>query len=478
MNQYKKDQMTSDLKQNEAQDEKLNLLSWRSESSAFHSFESSTGSMLFDVETGKIVRVSSTMQNIIEQSLEFGDIQRANLMASMFGINPVKETLKTAPESVPVRSFSLAVAQKCNLGCTYCYAEKGTFGGRQKNMDLEVAFASVDALLKDIKEGEKINIAFMGGEPLMNRSVIYPVCEYAAQQAKKHRISLGFSITTNATLIRSEDIELFNHYRFTVTVSIDGLEEVNDKLRPYISGKGSFNHVRKKLKELLDFPNRLFLVFGRVTVTPKNLKLVESMQGLLEMGFDSLKFSPMLKSPTGKEEMNEKDFVVLLEQMTACGDLFKQGIEKGKIYPVSNITNMLKRIHNYQREQYPCGAGGGYMGVSAEGNLYACHRFVNDSIGHLGDVELGVDPHKQSKWLQERNLNAQGACTTCWARYLCSGSCHHEVIKRGRPACGYIKGWLSYCLSLYADLSQFNPEVLHQILHQSAFNEENIELTE
>src|SRR6266705_257237 len=29
-----------------------------------------------------------------------------------------------APESMPVRSLSLAVAQKCNLACSYCYAQQ------------------------------------------------------------------------------------------------------------------------------------------------------------------------------------------------------------------------------------------------------------------------------------------------------------------------------------------------------------------
>lgn len=41
------------------------------------------------------------------------------------------------PSSPPVRSLSLAVAQKCNLGCTYCYAQQGSFGGAPKSMSLE-----------------------------------------------------------------------------------------------------------------------------------------------------------------------------------------------------------------------------------------------------------------------------------------------------------------------------------------------------
>ena len=34
--------------------------------------------------------------------------------------------------SPPLHALSLAVAQKCNLGCTYCYASQGSFGGPAK----------------------------------------------------------------------------------------------------------------------------------------------------------------------------------------------------------------------------------------------------------------------------------------------------------------------------------------------------------
>src|SRR5258707_10215373 len=48
-----------------------------------------------------------------------------------------------APIKMPVRSLSLAIAQKCNLGCVYCYAQEGSFGVEPKNMEQDVALAAV-----------------------------------------------------------------------------------------------------------------------------------------------------------------------------------------------------------------------------------------------------------------------------------------------------------------------------------------------
>ena len=144
--------------------------------------------------------------------------------------------------------------------------------------------------------------------------------------------------------------------------------------------------------------------------------------------------------------------------------MFERALSNGRIYPFKNIITTLQRIHAYSRDAYPCGAGGGYMGVSADGGLFACHRFVGDERGRMGTVIDGVDRAKQAAWLGERNVHMQEPCRTCWARYLCSGGCHHETINAGRPACDYIRGWLHYCLEVYARLLKNSPKKLREAL--------------
>ena len=101
----------------------------------------------------------------------------------------------------PVRALSLAVAERCNLGCTYCYAEGGSFGGKPRNMGWDVAEASVHRLLADASPGERVNLSFLGGEPLSNRAVIRRATELAAASARSRGIAIGFAITTNGTLL-------------------------------------------------------------------------------------------------------------------------------------------------------------------------------------------------------------------------------------------------------------------------------------
>src|SRR5262249_3800105 len=46
----------------------------------------------------------------------------------------------------PLQSLSLNLAQACNMGCAYCYADTGRFGGRARIMSSKVARAAVDRL--------------------------------------------------------------------------------------------------------------------------------------------------------------------------------------------------------------------------------------------------------------------------------------------------------------------------------------------
>jgi uncharacterized protein len=436
----------------------------RPRSAQLHLFRNDAEGFVLDVETGKVHPLSDPQASNLEEVLRLGDPARAGLMAMALGVGTPRSEFPAPPESVPVKALSLAVAQKCNLGCTYCYAQQGSFGGNAASMSAEVASASVDRLFEKAEPGEKFTLAFMGGEPLTNRKTLHAATRHAVREAAARGAGIGFTMTTNATLLLPEDIELFQDYRFTITVSIDGLQATHDRLRPFASGKGSFDRVQENVRRLLSTPGRSFQVLARVTVTPENLDLPEIMTGLLEMGFDGIMFSPMLSAPSGKEEMQAADLDKLLDQLIQCGERFLQELRQDRILPFTNVIKTLQRIHRHTRDQYPCGAGGGYMAVSAEGDLYACHRFVNDEEGRMGSVRQGVDPAKQTRWLHDRHLANQSACITCWARHLCSGSCHYEVIKRGRPACDYIRGWLHYCLTLYTRLVRNHPEALEKIL--------------
>jgi uncharacterized protein len=407
------------------------------------------GSRLYDVDESTYALV-----DMATRSGDDGAVRRELARLGVDGTPYVDDVPLVGP---PVRALSLAVAQKCNLGCTYCYADGGSFGGPAANMPLETALASVDLLFSEVAPGDRVNLAFLGGEPLLNRAVVRAATVRAREVADERGAGVTFSITTNGTQLTADDGDFFEEHAFAVTVSLDGPAPVHDRLRPYLGGRGSYERVLERVVPLLERQRRM-QVTARVTVTPVNLGLAETLETFVGLGFHGVGFSPLLRSPTGRDELGHGELMTMLGEMVACGEEFERRVVAGERYPFTNAVNALREIHRGTHRPYPCGAGAGYLGVSADGDLAACHRFVGDPAAAFGSVTEGIDRRRQLRWLDERHVHRQEPCRSCWARYLCGGGCHHEVIARGRPACDYIRGWLHWSIGAYARLSAARPD--------------------
>jgi len=411
---------------------------------------------LFLPNGSRLKQISSKTEAYLKTLMELKDEKAIQYELVSLGLD-APEFINDQPlEDPPLHALSLAIAQKCNMGCTYCYADQGDFGGPSKKMPLETAKKSIEMLINGREKGDTVQLTFLGGEPLMNRKDIRLATEYAADLAEKKQININFSMTSNGTLMREDDAEFFEKYGFAITISLDGLRKEHDKLRPFKNGKGTFDRVMEKIQPLLKIQKKM-QVSARVTVTPENMNLAEALDEFIAMGFHSVGFSPLLKSSNGKKEMSQEDLKQLLSAMIECGLKFEEATLQGKRYPFLNMINALKEIDKGTHRPYPCGAGAGYMGVSADGDLAACHRFVNEPKGNMGNITDGIDATLQNTWLTERHVHQQSPCNQCWARYLCGGGCHHEVIDKGRTACDYIRGWLHFAIQSHERINRLVP---------------------
>ncbi len=417
------------------------------ESGAGHHVFSTNGSRVFDIDGKTADRVATLFSN------ETADGVRS--FESSLGAD--REFIKPETPAVPpLRALSLNVAQACNLGCQYCYADEGLFGGKARTMQADVARASIDRLIAEAGPGEDVVVGFMGGEPLLNRQVVHQATEYASHQAKLNGGRAKFTITTNGTTVREEDARLFRDHKFMVTVSLDGRREHNDKMRPNHSGRGSYDRTIAGLKRILADGGPAH-VAARITVTRASGDLLDTLEHILSLGVGDAGFSPVQVSPNAALEFQHEDFAWFLGEMIRCGTATKESLMRGQRFPFSNFETALHEIHRGGHRPYPCGAGAAYLSVNAEGDLYGCHRLVDDTDWEMGDVINGLDEAARTAHLGRRHVDRQEPCKSCWARYLCGGGCYHEVDRRGRVHCDYVRGWLSFCIASYAELSSSAP---------------------
>lgn len=344
-------------------------------------------------------------------------------------------------------AISLNLAQSCNLACGYCYADEGRFGGRQRLMPLEVALKTIERLIEKAP-GRRVTIGFIGGEPFLNRAILYRSVEYAKLIANKRGISVGFSITTNGTLLNEEDIALLRENSFAVSVSIDGDALTHDLHRLDRRGQGSFATVVDNLRSLLENPGRAKIA-ARSTVTRSDLRVLERVEALSNIGFTEIGVSPLRTSPDPTLTLTSDDWSIFLSSMKKTAEAEWERVLAGGSFRFSNLAIALKEIHKGSSRPLPCGSAASYVSVSAEGNYFTCHRTIDEDNFALGTFADGLSQVAREKFLQTRTVDQQEPCRSCWARYLCGGGCHAEVIASGRNSCDYIRGWLDYCLRYY-----------------------------
>lgn len=422
-------------------------------------FHSEAGSHLFVVDGSRIYDLPEAATSEIERAFaaDYDEAGARALLESLVGEQRPRYIDAVSPPPPPIFSLSLNVAQSCNMSCGYCYADRGKFGGSARLMSLGVAVASVDRLIAQSAPGADLVLGFIGGEPLVNRKLVHSITAYAAEAARRAGRQMRFSLTTNATMIEPEDARLFHDHGFYVAVSLDGDRIANDRVRRMHDGSGSYEHVIEGIGRLQQ-GGRPSHLSARATVTPATGELLPILDHLVGLGFDSVGFAAVLTSPDPALAFGEDDFTAFRRSMIDCGRKALEALKNRQSYPFSNFETALHEIHRGTHRPYPCGAGAGYLSVNAKGDLYACHRLLDDKNWAMGDVFAGADDARRAQHLARAHVDRMEPCRSCWARYLCGGGCYHEVERRGRIGCDYIRGWLEFCLAAYAELSAARPD--------------------
>jgi 12,18-didecarboxysiroheme deacetylase len=334
--------------------------------------------------------------------------------------------LQFSSDKTPVVVWN--VTRRCNLKCVHCYAH-----AKDEEFSGELSTGEGKAVLDDLAAFGSPVVLFSGGEPLV-RPDLFELAEYAVGKGMRAVIS------TNGTLIDSKAAGRLKKVGLSyVGISLDGLDEVNDRFRGV---KGAFRRAMDGIAACQDAGIKVGL---RFTMNRLNAREIPGIFDLLEKhDIPRVCFYHLVYAGRGSELMKEdlshketREAVDLIIDRTA--DLHERGKPK-EVLTVDNHADGPYLYLRMLREGSPRAAevlellqmnegnnsGRGIGCISWDGSVHADQFWRHYSFGNVRDRKFGeiwTDlSNPLMKRLKDKKLYVKGRCAECKWLPICGGN--------------------------------------------------------
>lgn len=326
----------------------------------------------------------------------------------------------------------LETTQDCDLRCRYCI-----FGGNytdyrsftKEYMSEETAKKAIDLYSLLLKKFELLNpfrdpvIAFYGGEPLLNFSLIKFATNYA-KEVFEPEFSPRFTITTNGTLLTEEVAYFLIQNNFDILISIDGPEEEHDRNRIFSGGKSSFSLCYKHAKETIQLSKKMGKNPNVYAVAVYDFKT--DLAKVREF-FNSCEIPLIFLSnvrPSGRDYFSAGDKKMFEEISREMEEHFftdyLNSKEKRDSFLEAHLGSAIRmsalRPKVYSSPEYPSCMPGYKLFITTKGDILPCERGPSNLV--IGDVNQGLNPQK-SLDLVENYMKIRSKCNSCELKLLC-----------------------------------------------------------
>ncbi|SHK41929.1 radical SAM/SPASM domain-containing protein [Paramaledivibacter caminithermalis] len=406
----------------------------------------------------KLSKNKYTTENIETCLRQLGDLYEKGKLFS-------KQYLKVEQKKEKLSHLWLNIAHQCNMRCIYCYAHGGNYGGDSMFMDKETAKKCIDYWYKNLDNSSKSYIFFFGGEPFLNKEIIYFSINYINELFKPLGRKAFYSITTNGTIYDEDFARFLAKNDVALLFSIDGDEKIQNSNRPFASGKGSYAVVYDNIKKF----NQLFKkMHATIVVTKKSIpKLKDSVMHLWDLGFNEVASSIVI---TQDQEMSltNDSLKELHSQVSELNKIMYENILSRRHRLYTNTYRLCMSIHNNLKGSDCSFQADTAVMFTPEGDMHKCHRLIDKkefSLCNVGEAQEWSEANRSFVEPLENRV-----CKDCWAVQLCGGGCPHEgyvynndLNKPFEVTCRHTKFLIEEAIKLYFNIYVDMPEHINDI---------------
>lgn len=313
--------------------------------------------------------------------------------------------------------MTLEVNQRCNLRCKYCYL--GEKDGSK--LTYEIGCKAIDNAFKHtvIHKDRTLWIDFVGGEPLLDFDMIRRLVVYINRKNKEADYKLLFSFTTNATVINHEILDFMLANDFSVKVSIDGDQYVNDLNRIGCTGKGSYERILSNLRYFKDYETKSgrYIQVTNVITGNNYEKYFDTLLYLTK----ELDFKIIDTAIDVGYQWTDQEIEIIAEDIRRSFNYFIQAASENQGFR----WEFADKVVNFRKDRkkfYSCGAGIVSSYVRTDGGVYACPGNLDLTV-QLGTVQEGLNAQKICQLKHFEGIN-NSECQSCEiSRYCTEQAC-------------------------------------------------------
>ena len=318
------------------------------------------------------------------------------------------------------------ITSRCNLKCVHCYA---SVTGACRELTTKQGLK----LISGLKDYGVPVVLFSGGEPLIRDDL--PELVEAATSAGMRAV-----ISTNGTLITREKAEILGDMGLSyIGVSLDGLEDINDRFRGV---SGAFAKALSGIENAMSAGIKVGL---RFTMNKRNYQEIPKIFDLMEsQGIPRICFYHLVYTGRGKSLMEED---LTHEQTRATLDIImdrtKNLIERGKSVEVLTVDNHADGPYIYLKmlerkdpratdvlELLKMNAGNstglGIGSINWDGDVYPDQFWRNRVLGNVLEKTFSdIWDDKANEFLMKLKTKKNyvtGRCADCRWLDICAGN--------------------------------------------------------
>ncbi|ENI1900487.1 anaerobic sulfatase maturase [Salmonella enterica] len=339
---------------------------------------------------------------------------------------------------VPFHILAKPLGPACNLACRYCYYPQGETPVEKMNeLTLEIFICRYIAAQP--ASAREINFVWQGGGPLLAGIGFYKKIIALQQRYAPEGVMISNSLQTNATLLNDAWCRLFRENNFTIGISLEGSEDLQNHHRPDKRGEASYPAALRGIALLqhyrVDF-NLLIVVHDEMARHATAI-----YDHVVSLGARYLQFQPLMNEGNALQQRYQlsadnwgRFMIGIWRQWRKRGDMgrvFVINIEQAWAQYFTHISATC--VHSAR-----CGTN---LVMEPDGKLYACDHLINSQhyLGQLGNNTLAPAVDSATRLPFGIKKSQRRECQRCSVKIVCQGGCPAHINSAGynRLCSGY-----------------------------------------